>query len=364
MKIQEVIDYLNQQFKPYYQEDWDNSGFLQGDPMQEIRGALVSLDLTPEVIEEAVTEHCNLIVTHHPFIYSGVKRITPATELGRMILRLAQCGICVYAAHTNLDNLEQGVSGILAQKLGLKDCKVLRPMEGMLRKLVTYCPTEHANRVREALFAAGAGCIGNYDSCSYNLEGTGTFRAGDDCHPFCGEIGELHRESETRIEVIYERRIERKLIQKLLAVHPYEEPAYDLVPITNPYPAVGGGMVGKLEQPCPTEEFLQMVKQVLNLPLIRTSALCKTAVEKVALCGGSGSFMIGDAKSAGADIYLTGDLKYHDFQQAESDIILADIGHYESEQFAKELIYFAISKKFSTFACRISTAHSGFVYYI
>lgn len=364
MKIQEVIEYLNTTFIPAYQETYDNSGFLVGDPTQEITGVLVALDLTPAVIEEAIENKANLIVTHHPFMFNGVKRITPADETGRMIMRLVEQHICHYAAHTNLDNMRHGVSGILAEKLGLQHCHVLRPVEGSLRKLVTYCPTANAEAVRTALFNAGAGSIGAYDCCSYNLEGTGTFRAGEGTHPFCGTQGELHHEAETRIEVIYEKRVERKLIHQLLKAHPYEEPAYDCIPITNAFPEVGGGTIGVLPHPMPTHDFLLQVKQVLGLPTLRCSALCKDTVSRVAVCGGSGNFMIGDAKTAGADIYMTGDLKYHDFQQAEGDIVLAEIGHYESEQFAKEIIYCAISKKFRTFACQISKHSVGYVNYI
>lgn len=364
MKIQEIIDYLNTTFKPAYQESYDNSGFLVGDAHQEATGALVALDLTPRLIDEAVAKGYNLICTHHPFMFGGVKRITPADEEGRMIMKLIENHICHYAAHTNLDNLREGVSDALAERLGLTDCRVLRPIEGALRKLVTYCPTAQAETLREALYKAGAGCIGNYDCCSYNTLGTGTFRANEGCHPFCGAIGEVHEEQEVRIELVYEKRIERRLVRRLLEAHPYEEPAYDLVPIANAYSGAGAGAIGRLPKPMKTIDFLQHVKQVTGIPCIRTSELCRATVERVALCGGSGNFLIGDAKAQGADIYLTGDLKYHDFQQAEGDIVLAEIGHYESEQFAKDLIYRAISEKFTTFACQISAECRGFVRYI
>lgn len=364
MKIQEVIDYLNHQFLPCYQEEWDNSGLLVGDATQEITGTLVCLDVTPAVVDEAVAKKRNLIVSHHPLIYNGVKRMTATSQLGRMLLLLARRGICVYAAHTDLDNLYWGVSGELCKRLGIEHYELMDPMPGKLRKLVTYCPTAYAEKVREALFQAGAGSIGDYDACSYNLQGNGTFRAGSSCHPFCGEVGEMHNEPETRIEVIYETRIERKLIDKLLSVHPYEEPAYDLLPLANTYAKEGGGAYGLLPAPMETHEFLNKVKQVLHLPIVRCSALCKEKIQRVAVCGGSGAFLIGKAKSLGTDIYLCGDLKYHEFQQAEGDIILADIGHYESEQFAKDIIYRVISEKFCTFATDISLCGEGFIYYI
>ena len=298
-----------------------------------------------------------------------------SVALKRMVLRLVREGISVYAAHTDLDNLDWGVSGALAAALGLVDCRVLRPVTGALRKLVTYVPPTHADKVRQALFDAGAGCIGAYDSCSWTSPGTGTFRASEGCHPYCGQIGQRHHEPELRIEVIYEQRIENALVASLLRSHPYEEPAYDLIALTNSFAKVGAGMIGTLPRPMDVNDFFAMVKQRLNLPVIRHSKIgtqkkdfgfwnSKFIIQKVALCGGSGNFLIGDAKASGADIYLTGDLKYHDFQAAEGDIILADVGHYESEQFAKDIIYNVISEKFTTFACQISEQNKGYVHYI
>ena len=363
-KINEVVDYLNSRFLPFYQESYDNAGLLVGDVDTPVEGVMVTVDVTPAVVDEALAHHCNLIVSHHPLIFGGIKRLTPSHATGWMLMKLVENHICVYAAHTNLDNLLWGVNGILAERLGVHQCRILRPVEGVLRKMVTYVPAAHADKVREALFQAGAGCIGAYDSCSYNIDGTGTFRAGEGCHPFCGQVGVLHREAETRIEVIYEQRQERRLLARLREVHPYEEPAVDCIPLANSYPAVGAGMVGTLDEAMPVDRFLAYVKEQLHLPVVRCSALCRQQVRRVALCGGSGSFLIGDAKACGADIFLTADLKYHDFQAAEGDIILADVGHYESEQFAKDIFYRVISEKFSTFACRISEQDKGFVSYI
>ena len=368
MKTREIVEYLNSRFLPVYQESYDNAGFLVGDPDREVSGVLTTTDVTQEVIDEAIALGANLIVSHHPLIFGGLKRLTPSGNTERMVIRLIENGIGVYAAHTNLDNLQYGVNGILASKLGLADCHILRPVDGILRKLVTYVPTADVDRVREALFNAGAGGIGAYDCCSYNSDGFGTFRAGEGCHPHCGEIGRLHREAETRIEVIYEQRIERRLTERLRQAHPYEEPAIDLIPLANRHDAVGAGMVGRLPHPMPADEFFAMVKERLHLPVIRSSrfndANPRFSVEKVALCGGSGAFLIGDAKRCSADIYLTADLKYHDFQSAENDIVVADIGHFESEQFAKEIFYDAISKKFSNFACHISEKDNGYICYI
>lgn len=364
MKINEVISYLDNRFQPALQESYDNSGFLLGSRDEEIRGVLVAVDLCMEVIDEALQYGCNLIVTHHPFIFTGIKRITTDSLTGRMVYRLVQNNIAVYAAHTNLDNLSTGVNAILAKKLGIINTKILAPMQDKLRKLAVYVPSDYASKVREALFEAGAGGIGNYDRCSFNAMGKGTFRAGSGATPFVGQVGKLHTEEEVKIEVIYPMMHERRIVQALKAAHPYEEPAYDCIPLANPWENIGAGMVGTLPKPMPTVEFLKKVKEVLDIPILRHSELYLAEVQTVAICGGAGSFLIDNAKAAKADIYLTGDLKYHDFQQAESNIILADIGHFESEQFVKELIYWEISEKFSNFVSRISAKSRGFVLYI
>lgn len=364
MKINEVVLYLDNRILPALQESYDNSGFLLGDRNANIKGVLVAVDLTMEVIDEALQYGCNLIVTHHPFIFSGVKRVTTDNLTGRMIYRLVQNNISVYAAHTNLDNLSTGVNAILAKKLGIIDAKILAPMQDKLRKLVVYVPKDYADSVRDALFKAGAGSIGNYDCCSFNSMGQGTFRAGDGTNPFVGKMGKLHTEEEKRVEVVYPVMYERSILQSLKATHPYEEPAYDCIPLANPWYAMGAGMVGMLPEPMNTVEFLKKVKDILGLPMLRHSELCTDKVHTVAICGGAGSFLIGNAKAAKVDIYLTGDLKYHDFQQAENTIILADIGHFESEQFVKELICWEISEKFSNFVPRISAKSRGYILYI
>lgn len=372
IKIQTIVDHLNAHFKPAYQEDWDNCGLLVGESNEECTGVLVALDLTLEVIEEAIGMKANMIVTHHPIMYSGIRRITPANQEGQMIMLMLRHGICHYAAHTDLDNMRDGVSGILAQKLGVEHTQVLRPMEGVLRKLVTYCPTAHAEHLRQILFKAGAGeCTAGrltseglaeeYTGCSFNTHGTGTFLPGQSTNPFCGDKGTMHHEEEERIELIYERHRERKIISKLLEAHPYEQPAYDIIQLRNLSNQIGGGAIGTLAEPMPLQDFLKRVSEVCHIPCIRTSAPCRQTVRKIALCGGSGSFMIGDAKGLGADIYLTGDLKYHDFQQAEGKIVLAEIGHYESEQFAQELLIESVRQLMPD--ARLSQSHGGFIYY-
>lgn len=287
MKINEVISYLDNRFQPALQESYDNSGFLLGSRDEEIRGVLVAVDLCMEVIDEALQYGCNLIVTHHPFIFSGIKRITTDCLTGRMVYRLVQNNIAVYAAHTNLDNLSTGVNAILAKKLGIINTKILAPMQDKLRKLAVYVPSDYASKVREALFEAGAGGIGNYDYCSFNAMGKGTFRAGSGATPFVGQVGKLHTEEEVKIEVIYPIMHERRIVQALKAAHPYEEPAYDCIPLANPWENMGAGMVGTLPKPMPTVEFLKKVKEVLDIPILRHSELYLAEVQTVAICGGA-----------------------------------------------------------------------------
>ncbi len=364
MKIDEVISYFERRIPLKFQESYDNSGLLLGDRQENILGALIAIDLTVEVIEEAIHNDCNLIITHHPFIFSGIKHVTSDSEIGKMIYMLIRNNIAVYVAHTNLDNIREGINGILAKKINLTKTHILRPMQNQLRKLIVYCPLQYAEKVRSTLFEIGAGCIGNYDMCSFNVEGNGTFRAGNNSYPFVGEKGRVHIEKEIRIEVIYPAYIEHRMIEKMREVHPYEEPAYDCIPLTNDLETVGAGMIGELEHPMRVLDFLNQVKETLQIPIIRHSNLCRETIRKVAICGGSGSFLIDDAVRKKADIILTGDLKYHDFQRAEDKIIIVDIGHYESEQFAKELIYSEMSENFSNFVVRISEKGRSFVTYM
>lgn len=364
MKIQELVNHLDGLIPAGLQEDYDNAGFLLGDVRNEISGVLISLDLTPEVVEEAIRKSCNLIVTHHPFIFSGIKRITPTDATGKMIFRLMENRISVYSAHTNLDNLGTGVNHMLAKHLGLTGCRILAPMGNMLKKLEVHCPESHCEKLKAELFSAGAGRLGNYRKCAYTQTSEGEFQALDGANPFVGEIGETHVGKEQRLEMVFLSMYERRIVQALKNAHPYETPAYSIIPLDNMAENMGAGMVGELPEALPARDFLQLVKKKLDIPVVRHSALCREKVKKVAICGGAGSFLIGKAKQRDADIFLTGDLKYHDFQKAENDLIIADIGHYESEQFAKEFFYDEISKKFSIFAVWISEEKSNYVNYI
>jgi dinuclear metal center YbgI/SA1388 family protein len=364
MKIREIASCL-EKFAPLaLQETYDNSGLLIGDPESEVSAALICVDITMDILEEAIRVKADLIVSHHPLIFSGLKSLTGKTETERIVIRALKNNIAVYAIHTNLDNLDRGVNALLCEKLGIEETAILRPRHGNLNKLVTFCPDDHAVELREALFSAGAGHIGNYDSCSYNLEGFGTFRAGEDTDPFVGKQGELHTEKETRIEVIFPEYISRQLIAAMKSAHPYEEVAYDIYPLNNPNPLTGAGMIGKYKKPVEEPAFLQLLKDTLGASVIRHSKLSGRSISIVAVCGGAGSFLINDALSSGADAFVTSDLKYHQFFEAEGKMLLADAGHYETEQFTKELIYQIISEKFPTFALRISQINTNAVQYI
>lgn len=361
--ISEVLKTLELLAPPALQESYDNTGIQCGDPSALLTSILITLDITPEVVDEAITRGSNLIVGHHPVIFGGIKRITGATATGRVLMKAISHGITLYAAHTNLDNVTGGVNSMIARKLGLENTAILQPLRGKLRKLVTFVPPSHLIQVREALFSAGAGQIGNYDQCSFNTEGYGTFRGDEGTHPFAGVPGTLHQESETRTETIFPAWKETAVVAALLASHPYEEVAYDIYPLDNAHPAIGAGISGTLPMAVTESEFLARLKKVFSIPVIRHSPLLNRKVQKVALCGGAGSFLLKEAIASGADIFLTGDIKYHQFAEPDGRIVMADIGHFESEQFTKQLFLEYLTKKFPTFAVRLSEVNTNPVGY-
>jgi dinuclear metal center YbgI/SA1388 family protein len=364
MLLSEITAYLKSAIPLALQEDYDNCGLLTGDKDAEITGVLICLDVTEDVFDEAVSKNCNLVISHHPMIFTGLKSLTGRNDTERLVIRSIKENIAVFALHTNLDNHFEGVNRMLCSKLGINDAEILRPSSSGLRKLVTFCPPSHATQVREALFQAGAGQIGNYDSCSYSSSGEGTFRALEGSDPYVGEKDKLHTESELRIETVFPVYLQNDIVEALKHVHPYEEVAYDIYPLANFHPRIGAGMIGNLPQEMDAEEFLLQVKKNLQLGCIRHTDLKNKKVKRIAVCGGSGSFLVNDAISCKADIYLTGDIKYHDFFIPGSRMILADIGHYESEQFTKELIYTLLKKKFTTFALFISGTNTNPVNYL
>lgn len=365
MKIKELINFLESTAPKSLQESYDNSGLLIGDQNAEIKGVLISLDITEAVLDEASQKEANLIISHHPLIFKGMKKITNADYKERCVIKAIKNDIAVYAGHTNWDNLKTGVNGKIADLLKLQNPEVLSPVKGNLRKLVTYVPHAHLNDVREALFSAGAGHIGNYDKCSYNLEGTGTFRAGDATNPFVGRQGEIHNEPETRTETIYPDYLETNILNALYSAHPYEEPAYDIYALENHHEQIGAGLTGTLPEEIPADDFLKKIKKIFNAGCIRHSSFGPNkTIKKAALSGGAGSFLLPAAKARKADIFISGDFKYHEFFDAEDQIIIADIGHYESEQFTKNLFYELITKNFSNFACSISAINTNPINYL
>ena len=359
------IGSILEEFAPlYYQESYDNSGLLVGDPNAVIESALLCIDVTEQILDEAIADNHKLIISHHPLIFSGLKSITGRNSVQRIVAKAIKNDIAIYAAHTNLDSVKGGVSARICDKLSVQNYSVLSPLKNLLVKLVTFVPLSHEEAVRIALFKAGAGYIGNYDCCSYNLNGKGTFRAGKNSNPFVGKQGELHIEEEVRIETICPRQIISKVINALTSSHPYEEVAYDIYPLENKYTQAGLGMVGSLSKAMPIDDFLTLLKSTFKTGSIKYSAPTKTHIERVAVCGGSGFSLMYDAIANGADIFITADVKYHQFFEAEGKLMLADIGHYESEQFTVEIVQELLSEKIPTFTAIISKLSSNPINYI
>lgn len=353
-KLQNIIRFLESLAPPSLQESYDNSGLIVGHPDWDIKGALVCLDSTEEVVDEAVQQGCNLIIAHHPIVFSGLKRFNGNNHVERTIIKAIKNDIAIYAIHTNLDNVAAGVNAEICSRLGLSNTRILDPRKGQIKKLVTYCPILDADKVRDALFAAGAGHIGNYDECSFNTQGVGTFRPTEGANPVLGQIGSRHSGDEIRIETIFPQYIEKQVLAALFAAHPFEEVAYELFITENQHQDMGSGMVGNLPKPMKMVEFMTMVKENFGVKTLRHTAIFKDSVSRVAVCGGSGSFLLPQAIASGADVFITSDYKYHQFFDAEGKIIILDIGHFESEQFTKDLLYRELSAKFTTFALRLS----------
>lgn len=363
MKIKDIIKYLEQVAPPALQESYDNAGLLTGSVDWDCTGVLCTLDSTEAIVEEARSRGCNLIVAHHPILFKGIKRLNGRNYVERTLLKAIKSDIAIYAIHTNLDNVSHGVNGRIADKLGLINRSVLAPMTGRLRKLYTYVPLAHTNKVRDALFAVGAGVIGQYSECSFEVSGTGTFKAGESTNPFVGKQGERHLEPENKLELVFPDWLQGAVVQALFASHPYEEVAYDIVELDQPYPQIGAGMLGELENPMPEADFLAFVANVFGIPAIRHTAFTGQSVKKVALCGGAGSSLIFNALNAGAQVYLTADIKYHEFFEADGRLVLCDIGHFESEQYTISLLSDILQQKFPTFAVLKSELNTNPVHY-
>jgi len=364
MRVSEIMHVLEALAPLAYQESYDNSGLQVGDPSDEVHSILLTLDVTEAVVQEAIERKCNLIVAHHPLIFSGLKRITGASYVERTVRLAIRHGINIYAAHTNLDNIHNGVNAMIASKLELHDTTILAPKTGNLLKLYTYVPRDAAGNVRKALFAAGAGAIGAYTECSFNTAGTGTFRPGEGTHPAIGEPGgECEEVEETKIEVLVPQHLQHTVLKALKHSHPYEEAAYELIALENQNQETGAGMTGLLPAPMETRDFLAFLKERMQTACIRHTALPERPVQRIAVCGGSGSFLLQEAMRAGADVLVTADFKYHQFFDADGRILIADIGHYESEQFTVGIFEAVLKKNFPNFAILLSTTSTNPVNY-
>lgn len=350
MKIAEVISFLESIAHPSLQENYDNAGLNIGSKDRECTGIICTLDTTEEVIREAIIKKCNLVVSHHPVIFGGLKKISGNNYVEKVIISAIKNDIAVYAIHTNLDNVMNGVSGKMANMLGLKNISILSEKSNTLKKLFTFAPVNKAEEIRNALFKAGGGHIGKYSECSFNMEGIGTFKGNEDANPYVGEISKQHHEKEIKIEVVFPAYLESSITRTLKVAHPYEEVAFDIINLSNSHQGIGSGVIGELPEQKTEEEFLNLLMDIFKIKALRHTALFKKLVKKIALCGGAGSFLIPMALKAGADVFVTGDIKYHDFFEANGQIIIADIGHYESEQFTIDLIKEFLEQKFHTFA--------------
>ncbi|MCS6824685.1 MAG: Nif3-like dinuclear metal center hexameric protein [Cytophagaceae bacterium] len=362
-KIKEVIQWLESSVPCALQEDYDNCGLITGNANQEITGINICLDVTEKVIEESIASDCNLIISHHPVVFRGLKKINGNHYVERILIQAIKNDIAIYALHTNLDNVHYGVNKKIADIIGITDTRILAPKSGLLKKMVTYVPKEQADTVLKALYAAGAGNIGNYSECSFQLDGVGTFKPNEQANPTLGSANMLEYVQEKRVEVIFPSYLQRNVTTALYNAHPYEEPAYDIIPLSNEHALVGAGMIGTLTSPMSETEFLQLLKTRFNLSCIRHTKLLNKPVVHVAVCGGSGSFLTQQAIAERADVFVSSDFKYHDFFEADEKILIADIGHYESEAFTKELIYEIVIKKFTNIALRFSKVNTNPISY-
>jgi dinuclear metal center YbgI/SA1388 family protein len=361
--IKDITNYLETIAPLALQESYDNSGLLVGNKATEVTKVLISLDCIEDVVQEAIDMGCNLIISHHPIIFGGLKKLNGNNYIERTVIKAIQNNVALYAIHTNLDNvLHNGVNQKIALKLELENVKILAPKGDTLCKLVTFCPTAHADAVRDAIFAAGAGHIGNYDQCSFNAEGTGTFRGNEGATPFVGNIGQQHQEAEVRIETVFPVWLQGQVVKALLQSHPYEDVAYDVHPLKNNHPQTGAGIIGTFANNMAADDFLDLLKIKLNAQSIRYTPIAKS-IKTVAVCGGAGSFLLRDAIAQGADAFVTADFKYHQFFDGENRLMIADVGHFESEQYTIELLADILIKKFSTFAVLLTQVNTNPIKY-
>ncbi|ADY53848.1 protein of unknown function DUF34 [Pseudopedobacter saltans DSM 12145] len=364
MRIKDLTNYLEEIAPLSYQESYDNAGLIVGDPNKEISSALICLDCIESVVDEAIANGIDLIIAHHPIVFKGLKKINGKDYVERVIIKAIKHDISIYAIHTNLDHVSVGVSKRICDKLGLVNTQVLAPKDNLLKKLVTFVPQSHKEQVKDAIFLAGAGKIGNYSECSFEVNGQGNFKANENAEPFVGEKNKRHTENETRVEFIYPAALEKAIISALFKSHPYEEIAYDIYALSISYSEVGAGMIGELTEPMDETDVLNLIKSNMKADVVRHTALLGKKIRKVAVCGGAGSFLLKQAIGSGADIFVSADFKYHEFFDANGKIIIADIGHFESEQFTQDLLLEIIQKKFPNFALRLTVQNTNPIKYL
>jgi dinuclear metal center YbgI/SA1388 family protein len=363
MQLSNITSYLESIAPLAYQESYDNSGLIVGNGEMEIKKAIISLDCIEAVVDEAIETGANLIISHHPIVFSGLKKFNGSNYIEKVVMKAIKHDIAIYAIHTNLDNVRHGVNAKIAERLGLVNVEILEPKTGLLSKLQTFVPHDKAAEVRDALFDAGAGHIGNYSECSFNAEGYGTFKGNEHSNAYIGERNVLHTEPETKIEVVFPSRLKSAVLRALFTAHPYEEVAYEILEISNAHQEVGSGMIGELLEESTEKDFFELLKYGLQATVVRHTALLEKKIKKVAVCGGSGSFLLKKAMQAGADAFVTADYKYHQFFDAEGKILICDVGHYESEQFTMDLLLEKIQKKFPTFAICLTKCNTNPVFY-
>lgn len=363
MKISDVISELEELAPRSSQESYDNCGLLVGNLQDEVLAVLVCLDCTEAVVEEAVKKNCNLIIAHHPVIFKGLKSLTGSNYVERTILSCIKNNISLYAIHTNLDNYAKGVNFEIASRIGLKDLQILAPKKETLLKLSVFVPSESLEKLNTAIFSAGAGKIGNYEECQFYTTGTGTFKPVNEANPSVGQLNELTKQEELKVEYLVSSHRLKNVLKAMKVAHPYEEVAHDIISLENLNQTEGSGMIGYLENEMDEYLFLKQLKETFNCGIIRHTPLRNKKIKKVAFCGGSGSFLLGNAKSANADVFITGDFKYHEFFDADDQIIIMDIGHYESEQFTSNLIADILKKKFTTFAVHLTGVNTNPINY-
>ena len=350
MLIKDITNFLETIAPSSLQEDYDNADLITGNAETICTGAIISLDCTEDIVQEAIDKNCNLVIAHHPIVFKGLKKINGSNYVERTIIKAIKNDIAIYAIHTNLDNVITGVNGKIAEMIGLENVRILSPKKDILRKLAVFVPVQYVSKLTDAMFASGAGNIGNYAECSFKTTGIGSFTPGENADPFSGRIGVRSTAEEVKVEVIFPMWLQNNILKAMKANHPYEEVAHDIYELKNHFQETGSGIIGELSAKLSETELLKLLDKIFKLKIIKHTALLGKKCQKIAICGGAGSFLINTAKAAGADVYITSDIKYHEFFDADGKMLLADIGHFESEQFTIDLLFDLLSNKFPNFA--------------